>query len=392
MDGRIGDTGAGKYWYVTDHVGSIRAVTDKDGKKVWSADYLAFGKQYIKDGDFEELHSFTGKEYDPDTGLHYYNARWYDADLGRFISEDPVGANLLYGYSSNNPINRIDPTGCIDYSSEINWDDDLDGYRESNYLPGDPSPSVPDMGGSEGSEGPTVEQAKPGPTIPEGPNGITNQGDKKIDTKYFRDGNIKSQTTYNEDGTKNNTTYFNHDGSIQSQVNYKDDKIFTQVSYYKDGSIRSFTSHNEEGFIQVHANYNKDGTIESIVTGVLNDNKFTKEEQKVFEELKSKIQEKQKEFKENFSDPKKAAEALRDWLGQELLSQSMEIVGAAIATQLGLETIKYATKAVHTPLAGVGKGFQVVGYASASIPTPVSIGISVVVQFAMDMAFPEPCY
>ena len=72
--------------------------------------------------------------------------------MGRFISEDPVGANLVYGYSSNNPINRIDPTGCIDYSSEINWDDDLDGYRESNYLPGDPSPTAPDSGGSDGSE------------------------------------------------------------------------------------------------------------------------------------------------------------------------------------------------------------------------------------------------
>ena len=114
VDGKIGDSGAKKYWYVTDHVGSIRAITDKDGKKVWSADYLAFGKQYIKDGDFEELHSFTGKEYDPDTGLHYYNARWYDSDLGRFISEDPVADPNnpnLYSYGANNPLRFTDPTG-----------------------------------------------------------------------------------------------------------------------------------------------------------------------------------------------------------------------------------------------------------------------------------------
>lgn len=87
MDGRIGDTGTKKYWYVTDHVGSIRAVTDKDGKKVWSADYLAFGKQFGEENnadypDFEELHSFTGKEYDPDTGLHYY--RMTDWDIVKF--------------------------------------------------------------------------------------------------------------------------------------------------------------------------------------------------------------------------------------------------------------------------------------------------------------------
>ena len=131
VDGRIGDTGAKKYWYVTDHLGSIRAVTDKDGKKVWSADYLAFGKQYTKDGDFEELHSFTGKEYDPDTGLHYYNARWYDADLGRFISEDPVADPNnpnLYSYGANNPLSRIDPTGLFWDGYETDWETE-EGYN-----------------------------------------------------------------------------------------------------------------------------------------------------------------------------------------------------------------------------------------------------------------------
>jgi RHS repeat-associated protein len=118
VDGAIGHPDAKKYWYVTDHLGSVRAVTDIDGKKVWSADYLAFGTQYGKDAatDFEELHSFTGKELDPDTGLHYYNARWYDAELGRFISEDPAGDPNnpnLYSYCRNNPLIYIDPTGYI---------------------------------------------------------------------------------------------------------------------------------------------------------------------------------------------------------------------------------------------------------------------------------------
>jgi RHS repeat-associated protein len=65
-------------------------VTDGTGAIVYSADYLPFGTQFKKNGDFDEAHGFTWKEYDADIGLYYFNARWYDPDLGRFISEDPA--------------------------------------------------------------------------------------------------------------------------------------------------------------------------------------------------------------------------------------------------------------------------------------------------------------
>jgi YD repeat-containing protein len=48
VDGVIGDTAAKKYFYHTDHLGSIRAVTNTDGKVVYKSDYLAFGTQYGK--------------------------------------------------------------------------------------------------------------------------------------------------------------------------------------------------------------------------------------------------------------------------------------------------------------------------------------------------------
>lgn len=65
-------------------------------------------------GDIGEEHGFTGKEYDPGTGLYYYNARWDDPDLGRFILEDPAADPNnpnLYSYYGSNPVTRIDSSG-----------------------------------------------------------------------------------------------------------------------------------------------------------------------------------------------------------------------------------------------------------------------------------------
>ncbi len=57
---------------------------------------------------------YTGREFDAETGIYYYRARYYDQSVGRFLSEDPSGPNgglNLYDYVVNNPINLYDPTG-----------------------------------------------------------------------------------------------------------------------------------------------------------------------------------------------------------------------------------------------------------------------------------------
>ena len=140
MDGAIGDPAVKVYWYTTDHLGSVKAVTDNTGKVVFQADHLAFGQRYNESGDFDEWHSFTGKEFDPETGLYYFNARWYDQETGRFISEDPVGDPNnpnLYSYCGNNPLNQIDPTGTK--STEEGLPDEFDGGNK----PAPPSPPSP---------------------------------------------------------------------------------------------------------------------------------------------------------------------------------------------------------------------------------------------------------
>jgi RHS repeat-associated protein len=69
--------------------------------------------------------AYTGREWDPETKLYYYRARYYDPNIARFISEDPARQNRLapsvwadstsvYAYVRNNPTNSADPSGLID--------------------------------------------------------------------------------------------------------------------------------------------------------------------------------------------------------------------------------------------------------------------------------------
>ena len=48
-----------------------------------------FGGPYLVDGELAHAAKFTGKDLDEDTGLYYFNARWYDSEVGRFVSKDP---------------------------------------------------------------------------------------------------------------------------------------------------------------------------------------------------------------------------------------------------------------------------------------------------------------
>ena len=98
-----------KYYYL-DNLGSRRAITDSAGNVQEQFEYSIWGE--VTSGT-ASLASFTGKGYDG-TGLVYFNARYYDPVLRRFLSEDPARKGTgWYTYCSNNPINRTDPTGMM---------------------------------------------------------------------------------------------------------------------------------------------------------------------------------------------------------------------------------------------------------------------------------------
>lgn len=103
---------ATRYYATTDHLGSVTKITDVNAKVVWQSEYTPFGTIAGAQGTYNFTGLFTGKDVDADTGLYYFNARWYDASTGRFISEDAAGQGLnWYSYGGNDPVNNTDPTG-----------------------------------------------------------------------------------------------------------------------------------------------------------------------------------------------------------------------------------------------------------------------------------------
>jgi RHS repeat-associated protein len=114
VDGVIGGTGK-KYFYHNDHLGSALVVTDQDGNKVIERDFLPFGEMInLQEGPnpYADGSGFTGKDWDEEIGLYYFNARWYDPEIGRFISQDPAADDPnLYSYGYNNPLKFVDPNG-----------------------------------------------------------------------------------------------------------------------------------------------------------------------------------------------------------------------------------------------------------------------------------------
>jgi len=117
----IGANGS-SYYYHTDHLGSSSVITDSAGAKVQSLTYFPYGATRTNTSSatpaIDVAYKYTGKELDSSTNLYYYEARYYDPTLGRFLSADTIVPNPRdpqdlnrYTYAGNNPFRYTDPTG-----------------------------------------------------------------------------------------------------------------------------------------------------------------------------------------------------------------------------------------------------------------------------------------
>jgi RHS repeat-associated protein len=168
-----GGAGVETRYYLTDQQGNVLAVTNEDGSIHQQFFYTPFGVELVGDASGNPFR-YTGRRFDPETGLYYYRARYYDPDLGRFLQVDPVGYAdqwNLYAYVGNNPVNTTDPTGmygdpreCETFKcDEDHWEDFTLSSAQSGGA-GQPSspPQLP-------------ENAPPGPANDNTPSANDNQ-------------------------------------------------------------------------------------------------------------------------------------------------------------------------------------------------------------------------
>ncbi len=102
------------FYYINDHIGTPIKVLDHEGTIVWDADYKPFGSADVTINTFGNNFRFQGQYFDTETGLHYNYHRYYDPQLGRYITPDPIGLDggiNLFAYVGNNPVNWVDPLG-----------------------------------------------------------------------------------------------------------------------------------------------------------------------------------------------------------------------------------------------------------------------------------------
>jgi RHS repeat-associated protein len=114
--------GGNTYYYLTNHHGDVVAITNASGGVVATYSYDAWGNILSQSGSLASVnpYRYAGYRYDENSKLYYLMARYYNSDIGGFLSKDPVTGDLHdpsslngYNYAYNNPVMIFDPTGEV---------------------------------------------------------------------------------------------------------------------------------------------------------------------------------------------------------------------------------------------------------------------------------------
>jgi len=121
MTGPVTGQGSGTtHYYLTDHLGTVRAILDENGTVLSTHDYEPFGTELepFSSDLTDNKYKYTGQERDARTGMDYMHFRYYASTMGRFMKPDNMITNAanpqswnLYSYVNGNPVNFNDPSG-----------------------------------------------------------------------------------------------------------------------------------------------------------------------------------------------------------------------------------------------------------------------------------------
>jgi len=132
------------YYCLTDHLGTVHALTDDSGDVVESYRYDAWGRvigvydennRPLEESAVGNHYLWQGRWYSWNTGLYYFRARWYDPITGRWLSKDPIGISgglNQYVFAENNPVNFRDAFGLCKNGAddESYWNTALQGWLD----------------------------------------------------------------------------------------------------------------------------------------------------------------------------------------------------------------------------------------------------------------------
>ncbi|WP_447908334.1 RHS repeat-associated core domain-containing protein, partial [Serratia fonticola] len=145
------------YWYQNDHLGTPHSLTDSQGNTVWRGQYSAYGQltEEWTPPDARDEHPqpkvsnplrFQGQYEDAESGLYYNLNRYYDPELGRYLTADPVkldGGLNFYQYVDGNPVSWVDPLGL--FKQDGTGFDNAVIKTDTPALPKIPSSSMDDL-------------------------------------------------------------------------------------------------------------------------------------------------------------------------------------------------------------------------------------------------------
>lgn len=106
-----------QFFYHPDHLGSSSFITNLEGEVVQHIEYVPFGEVFIEERNnvWNTPYLFNAKEFDDETGMYYYGARYYDPRLSLWMSTDIMQESYpniaSYTFVANNPLNYIDYDG-----------------------------------------------------------------------------------------------------------------------------------------------------------------------------------------------------------------------------------------------------------------------------------------